>query len=91
MDKSAYPGVPEWYNPSITYEYDDDFRKWVRYRNVVTGTEGVAYVAPDAPPANAMRLVDIRQQALAAGQNVVTLPLFPRLPTGGLIYHGTPQ
>ena len=27
----------------------------------------------------------------ATGQNIITLPLFPRLPTGGLIYHGTPS
>jgi hypothetical protein len=92
VDKAANGITTSWYEPSISYEYDDDFRKWVRYRNVVTGQEGIAYLAPDTPAGvtNALRLSTIQQAALAAGQNILTLPLFPRLPTGGLIYHGTP-
>jgi hypothetical protein len=92
VDKVANNISTSWYQPGVTYEYDDDFRKWVRYRNVVTGQEGIAYVAPDTPAGvtDANRLVTIRKAAVAAGQNILTLPLFPRLPTGGLIYHGTP-
>jgi len=92
VDRTANNISTNWYEPSISYEYDDDFRKWVRYRNVVTGQEGIAYMAPDSPfgVTNANRLSVIQQAALQAGQNILTLPLFPRLPTGGLIYHGTP-
>lgn len=92
VDKSANSITTSWYEPSISYEYDDDFRKWVRWRNVVTGQEGIAYLAPDTPAGvtDANRLATIQAAALQAGQNILTLPLFPRLPTGGLIYHGTP-
>jgi hypothetical protein len=92
VDRAANSITTSWYAPSISYEYDDDFRKWVRYRNVVTGQEGIAYLAPDSPAGvtTANRLSTIQAAALQANQNILTLPLFPRLPTGGLIYHGTP-
>jgi hypothetical protein len=32
----------------------------------------------------------VRGAALSNGQNIVTLPMFPRLPTGALFYAGNP-
>jgi hypothetical protein len=82
--------VPDWFRPQLRYVYDQDLRDWVRYRNVVTGREGVAYVGPNMGSPPGPRLEAVRQQAMAAGQNIVTLPILPRLPTSGTLFRGRP-
>jgi hypothetical protein len=83
--------VPAWFQPDLQYRYDDSYRRWVRFRNLVTGNEGYAFAGPlqDTPP-GIPHLDQVRQAALANGQNVVALPLSPRLPTGALFYSGNP-
>jgi hypothetical protein len=67
-----------------------DLRDWVRYRNVVTGREGVAYTGlPGANPAGP-RLDAIRADAMRNNQSIVTLPILPRLPTSGTLFRGRP-
>jgi hypothetical protein len=84
--------LPDWYQPNIRYVYDQDLRDWVRYRNVVTGTEGIAFTGPTTTgqPAGATTLTQVRAAAIAKGQNIVTLPLLPRLPTSGSLFRGRP-
>lgn len=83
--------VPAWFQPDLQYRYDDSYRLWVRFRNLVTGNEGYAFAGPpqDTPP-GIPHLDQVRQAALQNGQNVVALPLSPRLPTGALFYSGNP-
>jgi hypothetical protein len=84
--------LPDWYQPNIRYVYDQDLRDWVRYRNVVTGTEGIAFTGPTGAtqPAGSNSLTAVRAAAQAKGQNIVTLPLLPRLPTSGSLFRGRP-
>jgi hypothetical protein len=84
--------LPNWYQPNIRYVYDQDLRDWVRYRNVVTGAEGVAYTGPlsTTPPAGAQSLAAVRTAAMQKMQNIVTLPILPRLPTSGSLFRGRP-
>jgi hypothetical protein len=95
LDRSAYSQasyqVPNWYQPDIRYDYDESIRLWVRTRNVVTGDEGIAYAGPpQTTPSGVPHLTQVRGAALSNGQNIVTLPMFPRLPTGALFYAGNP-
>jgi len=83
-------GLPQWYQPNIRYVYDQDLRDWVRYRNVVTGREGVAYTGlPGANPAGP-RLDAVRADAMRNNQSIVTLPILPRLPTSGTLFRVRP-
>ncbi len=82
--------LPSWYQPNIRYVYDQDLRDWVRYRNVVTGKEGIAYTGPPKPSVTTPRLKQVRNDAIARGQNIVTLPILPRLPTSGTLFRGRP-
>ena len=83
--------LPSGYQPNIQYVYDTDLRDWVRYKNVVTGEEGVAYTGPmTAPPGGAQRLAAVRAAAKNQGRNIVTLPILPRLPTSGTLFRGRP-
>jgi len=86
--------LPSWYQPNINYVYDSDVRDWVRTRNVVTGEEIVAYTGPNDPsvpmPPGAVRLDAVRQAAIQRNQNIVTLPILPRLPTSGTLFRGRP-
>jgi hypothetical protein len=95
LDRRAYAQsgyeVPNWYAPDVRYDYDESIRLWVRTRNVVTGDEGFAYAGPPTTtPSGVPHLTQVRQSALANGQNIVTLPMFPRLPTGASFYAGNP-
>lgn len=95
LDRDAYAlgdyRVPNWYRPEIQYDYDESIRFWVRTRNLITGDEGYAYAGPpQTTPAGVPHVRQVRQAALARGQNIVTLPMFPRLPTGALFYAGNP-
>ena len=84
-----------WYLPKIEYVYDQDLHDYVRYRNVVTGIEGIAYTGPPtvtgtgAQPV-APRLDAVRADAMRTGSNIVTLPILPRLPTSGTLFRGRP-
>jgi hypothetical protein len=83
--------LPGWYQPNINYVYDQGVRDWVRTRNVVTGEELVAYVGPPSQqPQGAVRLDTIRAAAMQQSQNIVTLPVLPRLPTSGTLFRGRP-
>jgi hypothetical protein len=83
-------GLPDWYQPNLRYVYDQDLRDWVRYRNVVTGIEGIAYTGPVNANPTAARLTAIQNTAMQNGQNIVTLPILPRLPTSGTLFRGRP-
>jgi hypothetical protein len=78
------------FDPGIKYVFDQDLRNWVRYRNVVTGREGVAYVGPPGAGQTGPNLETIRTAAIQNGQNIVTLPILPRLPTSGTLFRGRP-
>src|SRR5262249_14290564 len=85
--------LPDWYQPNIRYVYDQDLRDWVRYRNVGTGAEGIAYTGPQPAPNGAQSLDQVRAAAMRDPQrpaNIVTLPLLPRLPTSGSLFRGRP-
>jgi hypothetical protein len=93
LDPKAYAldtyQVPSWYRPDVRYDYDESIRLWVRWRNLVTGDEGYAYAGPPQPGVGPT-LADVRKQVMDQRQNIVTLPMFPRLPTGALMYAGNP-
>jgi hypothetical protein len=95
LDKSVYAQadyqVPSWFQPGMRYEYDDSIRRWVRWRNLVTGVEGFAYTGPPQElPGGFQHIDQVRAAAMSNGQNVAALPIFPRLPAGALIYSGNP-
>ncbi|MBI3910168.1 MAG: hypothetical protein HY320_04460 [Armatimonadetes bacterium] len=93
LDTAVHPVSPG-YAPNIRYSYDHNLRRYVRYRFVDTGEEGVAYVGPVgaqiAHTPQAPMLENVMQAAFDRGTYVVTLPLLPNLPAGPIVYQGNP-
>ncbi len=92
--RAAFDTESPGYRPRIRYFYEHDLRRYVRYRILATGQEGVAYSGPTGPPITYTSPVPNIDAVIAlaqANQNsyVATMPILPRLPSGPVIYEGS--